>query len=112
MRWLFIHERFGALGGAESNVYTTASELARRGLGLALVHGPGAGKSEPAWREVFPSRFGLEPGRADAVIQRALAGFNPDVIYMHKMADWEVVAGTHCHDRARSDAPGVAGGCF
>src|SRR5437868_311962 len=49
MRLLFVHERFGALGGAEANVLLTATELKRRGHIVGLLHGAPTGREEPAW---------------------------------------------------------------
>ncbi|MCX6954032.1 MAG: glycosyltransferase family 4 protein [Verrucomicrobia bacterium] len=86
MRLLFVHERIGALGGAEANVLVTAAELRRRGHDVALAHGPGTNQGEPAWRDVFPACFPLAGGDASA-LERALAAFQPDVIYVHKFSD-------------------------
>ena len=90
MRLLFVHERLGALGGAEANAVITAGELARRGHVVGLVHGPGTSKDEGAWREVFGSRFALGPGSAE-VTRSAIRNFDPDLIYVHKMADLAVL---------------------
>ncbi|HEV8492095.1 MAG TPA: glycosyltransferase family 4 protein [Candidatus Angelobacter sp.] len=90
MRLLFVHERFGALGGAESNACMTAAELARRGFTVGLLHGPGTGKDEQRWTEVFPERFPLG-GQPRAAAQAALEVFRPDLVYVHKMADLSVI---------------------
>src|SRR5690242_12799879 len=81
MRLLFVHERFGAMGGAETNVLLTASELKRRGHALAIAHGAATGKEEARWNELFTGRFPL------AEVQRAISAFRPDVIFVHKLAD-------------------------
>lgn len=100
MRILFVHERFGSLGGAEANVITVARELAARGHALGLLHGSSTGKGEDAWREVFPDRIALpENGVATgAATARALESFQPEVIYVHKTADLAVV---ECLTRSR-----------
>lgn len=90
MKILFVHERFGALAGAESNVILTARALANRGHEVAILHGPGTGKAEEAWREVFPRRFELN-GQARATATAAFRDFDPEVIYVHKMADLGVI---------------------
>jgi len=91
MRILYVHERFGALAGAEANAHITAGELGRRGHVTGLIHGPPTGKNIPAWEAVFPERFPLgETGNA-AVVRNALERFRPDVVYVHKMADLEVI---------------------
>lgn len=86
MRLLFIHERFGAFGGAEANVLLTATELKRRGHAVALLHGAATGKDEAAWRNVFEHSFEAPPVRVADTLQRALTDFRPDVIFLHKLA--------------------------
>jgi glycosyltransferase involved in cell wall biosynthesis len=91
MRLLFVHERLGALGGAESNVLSTATELRGRGHEVGLLHGESTGKNEAGWHSAFPSRY-LLPGTATAAATvRALEQFSPDIVYVHKMADLEVI---------------------
>src|ERR1041385_5803911 len=87
MKLLFVHERFGALAGAEANIFHTAAELKRRGHSVGILHGPGTGKGEEEWRKVFSESFPLpvRDGRPD--IARAVGAFRPDVIYVHKLAD-------------------------
>ena len=63
MRILYVHERFGALGGAEANAVITARELKAKGHSVGLLHGPPTGKGEAAWRDVFDSPYALSPGR-------------------------------------------------
>jgi len=85
---LFVHERFGALGGAEVNILATAEALLDRGHETGLLHGPGTGKEEDAWLHTFPSRFQYDKtscGRA--ALSLAMHQFKPDVIFLHKMAD-------------------------
>lgn len=85
MRLLFVHERFGAFGGAETNVLLTGSELKRRGHTLAIAHGAATGKEERTWEGVFNERFPL----TDTV--RAIRTFRPDVVFVHKLADLDVL---------------------
>src|SRR5207302_513760 len=91
MRTLFVHERFGALGGAEANILLTAAELRRRGHAVGLLHGPGTGRCEGQWSEVFSSAFPLRKKQALDSVQNALWQFEPDLLYVHKMADLEVM---------------------
>lgn len=91
MRLLFVHERFGALGGAEANVLVTATELRRRGHTLAILHGPSTGREEEAWSATFTDRFALPPQGAVPSVRAALRSFRPDVVFMHKMSDLDVV---------------------
>ena len=91
MRILYVHERFGALAGAEANAHITATELGGRGHSLGILHGPGTGKNEAAWEKTFPARFALGAADNSGVVRRALADFQPDVVYVHKTADMSVV---------------------
>lgn len=91
MRLLFVHERFGDLAGAEANVFATATELQRRGHEVGILHGPGTGRGEAAWREVFADRFPLEsPDAGDAALV-ALVKFQAELVYIHKLADLAVL---------------------
>jgi len=92
MRLLFVHDRFGAQAGAESNLQHTAAELKRRGHEVGLVHGPGTGRGEQAWRGIFPFRSGLEAGDAARGVRSALAEFRPEAVYLHNSPDVEAVA--------------------
>ena len=91
MRILYVHERFGALAGAEANAHITATELGRRGHTIGILHGPPTGKNEPAWQATFPFRAALTGPDLPAVVQKALAEFQPDAVYVHKMADLSVI---------------------
>jgi glycosyltransferase involved in cell wall biosynthesis len=86
-----VHERFGALGGAEANVLLTATELKRRGHAVALLHGANTGRDEAAWADVFAERFPLPSARHDLVLRLALAEFRPDVIFLHKLAQLDLL---------------------
>src|SRR5260221_297471 len=88
MRILFVHDRFGAHGGAETNIRHTALELNRRGHTLGLLHGPSTGREEEAWCRIFSERFVLadgDPTGLDATL--ALVTFQPDVVYVHNLSD-------------------------
>ena len=90
MKILYVHERFGALAGAEANAFITAQELSERGHHTGILHGPGTGKNEDGWSRVFNERFALA-GDSAAQTRAALAAFRPDAVYVHKMADLEVI---------------------
>jgi len=91
MKVLYVHERFGALAGAEANAHITASELGQRGHALGILHGPPTGKNEAAWQATFPFRAALGEGDNAAVVKKALEDFLPDAVYVHKMADLAVI---------------------
>jgi glycosyltransferase involved in cell wall biosynthesis len=91
MRLLFVHERIGALGGAEANVLATAGELRQRGHTVALAHGRGTSHGETEWRTTFAPCFPLAADSSaqvtSATVARALAEFQPDVVFLHKFSD-------------------------
>ena len=91
VKLLYVHERFGALAGAEANAFITAGELAKRGHTIGILHGPPTGKNEEGWNTVFAHRFPLGPRDNAATTNAALAAFNPDAVYVHKMADLSVI---------------------
>ncbi|MBE2286283.1 MAG: glycosyltransferase family 4 protein [Prosthecobacter sp.] len=91
MKILYVHERFGALAGAEANAFITAEQLAKRGHDIAILHGPGTGKNENGWRQVFTHTFPLSGSTAAAQTKDAVLRFRPDVVYVHKMADLDVI---------------------
>ena len=91
MKLLYVHERFGSLAGAEANAHITATELGRRGHSIGILHGPSTGKGEPAWQSTFPFRAPLGTDDNAAVVRQAIADFQPDAIYVHKMADLAVI---------------------
>ena len=86
MRLLFVHERIGALGGAEANVLATAEALRGRGHAVGLVHGSATPQGEAQWREVFSDRFPVSEPTAAAETAHALGEFEPDVVYLHKFS--------------------------
>ena len=59
MKLLFVHDRIGSLGGAESNLRHTAAELQRRGHAVGLAHGPGTGQGEGDWLRIFSNTYDL-----------------------------------------------------
>ena len=92
MRILYVHERYGALAGAEANAHITATELGLRGHQMGILHGPGTGKNEAAWQTTFSQRFPLASQGNAAVVTAAVREFQPDVVYVHKMADLDVIS--------------------
>ena len=91
MKLLYVHERFGALAGAEANAHITATELGKRGHDIGILHGPATGKNEAGWKTTFPFRAPLGEGDNSAIVKKALADFSPDAVYVHKMADLSVI---------------------
>ncbi|HEY0456019.1 MAG TPA: glycosyltransferase family 4 protein, partial [Verrucomicrobiae bacterium] len=91
MKILFVHDRFGAFGGAEANALLSAVELKRRGHTVGILHGPVTGRGEKAWRDTFQSFYPLGVGDNKARTHAAYWEFRPDVVFVHKMPDIEVL---------------------
>lgn len=91
MKILFAHDRFGSFGGAESNALLAATELKRRGHALGILHGPVTGRGETSWRGTFSHYYPLAPEKNRERVQEALWDFAPDVVYVHKISDLEVL---------------------
>src|SRR6266404_5519775 len=91
MRLLFVHERFGAMAGAEVNIYLTADALKKRGHDVGIVHSEPTGKAEDRWQALFASRFPFQNGDGPEAVETAIDDFDPDVVYVHKMADLAVI---------------------
>jgi glycosyltransferase involved in cell wall biosynthesis len=91
MKLLFAHECFGALAGAEANLFHTAAGLRERGHEVAILHGAPTGRDEVAWRELFIQRFPLAGNGDPSAVMAALRQFDPDAVYIHKLADLDVL---------------------
>ena len=100
MRLLFVHDRFGAMAGAEVNLQLTATELKSRGHTPGLLHGPPTGKGEQEWRDLFEKCYALGSGTgvlarefpdSSSATRAALREFQPGAIYVHKMSDRRVL---------------------
>lgn len=100
MRILFVHESFGAFGGAEANILATAAELKERGHTVGILHGSPTGKGEAAWTNTFQDRFLLTPRNEPAVAATACEVFRPDVAYVHKMSNLQVLEALRSSDVA------------
>jgi len=91
LRVLFVHDRFGAMAGAEVNAFLTAEELKSRGHAVAILHGAPTGKGEEAWRDVFDYCWPIAGQPIENAIGSAIDTFAPDVVYIHNMPDLEVI---------------------
>lgn len=91
MKILFVHEKFGAFGGAEVNILITATELQARGHTVGILHGPPTGKGEAVWQNIFQERFPCTDERDSTATPVACTAFRPDLIYVHKMSDLKVL---------------------
>lgn len=89
MRLVYIHEKFGAFGGAEANILASAEGLAARGHTVALAHGPSTGRGEAEWARTFETRFPWADvgGDTEANVSRAIAEFRPDAVFAHNVSD-------------------------
>ena len=84
---LYIHERFGALAGAEANVFITATELSARGHKVGILHGPSTGKNEAGWNKVFEFREPLDA----RTLAKHVETFQPDAFFVHKTSELPVL---------------------
>ncbi|MGV3772147.1 MAG: glycosyltransferase family 4 protein [Verrucomicrobiales bacterium] len=91
MRILFVHERLGSLGGAEANACITGAELQAKGHVTGLAHGPYTGKGEANWKKAFSSFFPIDQSSPRRAIETAIQQFKPDVVYVHKIADLDIL---------------------
>jgi glycosyltransferase involved in cell wall biosynthesis len=97
MKILFVHERFGALGGSEVNILATAGALGRCGHEVSVLHGPGTGNQEDTWRKTFGFCHPYLEPHGVSRLESVLRQFRPDIIFLHKMADLAMVeALTNC----------------
>lgn len=70
----------------------TASELAHRGHTLGLLHGEEMPENlGTEWRAIFSESFILRNGGRRNSVGDALRRFQPDLVYVHKMTDLEVL---------------------
>lgn len=94
MRLLWVHERFGAWGGAEANIQVTAAEFKRRGHEVGALHGAAPAHQDGGWNDVFSHRAELpaagDPSAA-AAVQSAVTTFNPDLIFVHRLTGLELL---------------------
>jgi glycosyltransferase involved in cell wall biosynthesis len=91
MRLLFVHQNFGAFGGAETNIQITADELAQRGHDVALLHTAETSRGVDSWNQTFSTRFQLPASRRPEAVVSVLGSFAPDIIYLHTLPDVEVI---------------------
>ena len=90
MKILFVHEKLGAFGGAEANVLVTGREFKRRGHTVGLLHGQPSGQGEADWLQTFSPVHSYEKNATTAT-QEVLWQFEPDVIFVHKLPQLEVI---------------------
>ena len=88
MKLLYIHECFGAQGGAEANVLLTARAFQQRGHTVGLAHGPGTGRGEADWAATFTRRYPITE------LATAVADFQPDALYVHNASNAAAVLAT------------------
>ena len=91
-RLLFVHEHCGEFGGAEANIHLTAAELQNRGHAVGLLYEQGTGRNEKRWQELFSPCRQFPAKNKLATLKAALQEMQPDLIYLHKLMDLEVLA--------------------
>lgn len=85
MKLLFVHEKFGAFGGAEANIQITAEELLKRGHDLGIAYLTNTSRDLDNWNSLFAEKWHLGSGavKLGAVVQE----YQPDAIYVHSVSD-------------------------
>jgi glycosyltransferase involved in cell wall biosynthesis len=102
VKLLFVHNHFGAFGGAEANIHLSAVELQKRGHQVALLYGTATGNNEAAWQDAFPLRFQLSEKNPVQSVTAAFERFQPDLIYLHNFENLDAMEAL-----IRSDIPTV-----
>lgn len=87
MRILYVHETMGVLGGAESNVIITSSELKERGHDVALIYSRQTNWRSGTWDHVFEKSFRFDRTTGTDELEAFVESFRPDVIYVHKWSE-------------------------
>ena len=75
---------FGSMGGAETNIFATASALSGRGHVVGLLARRSSGRGEEAWHELFGKELFFS-GQESA--GRVALRFQANLIYVHKWDD-------------------------
>lgn len=86
MKVLFVHQRLGDLGGAESTIRRLGEGLSQRGLELGFLYAELTGKGHERFEEHFPRRWCWGQGQLDAAL-----GWGADVVFVHKLDDAAVL---------------------
>lgn len=86
MKVLFVHERLGDLGGAESTVRRLGEGLRERGLELGFLYGELTGKGHERFLPLFEQRWCWRRGQLNAALQ-----WDADVVFVHKLGDVDVL---------------------
>ena len=89
MKLLFVHNRFGALAGAEANAHITAAELKERGHTVGIIHGPSTGKAEPPGRKHFRSAFPWQKKEMRCESEPRWKFFNPTSFTCIRWTIWK-----------------------
>lgn len=98
LKILYVHESMGSLGGAEANVFITATEMKKRGHQIGLLTRRATGRNEAAWQELFGENiFWI----GDQTYDQTAIAFSPDVTYVHKWDDLKSLADIVASGRPR-----------
>lgn len=86
---LYVHESMGSLGGAEANVFITATEMKKRGHRVGLLTRRATGRNEEAWQELFGDDIYWI---GDQTYEESARSFEASVTYVHKWDDLKSLA--------------------
>jgi len=87
MKIMYVHENFGFLGGAESNIYTTARELKARGHQVSVAYEKSTGKDEARWKDNFEKSLSISDLNGHSSEMFA----NADLLYLHKCSKLKIL---------------------
>jgi glycosyltransferase involved in cell wall biosynthesis len=96
MNILFINEKGGYFGGVEQNIALTVKALTDLGHTCHLYYGLKTDKSDEflnLFSSTTPYKSLIEPNLVDTNIVEMTDTINPDVIYIHKLANLKTLQG-------------------
>ncbi len=83
MKLLFVHQNFGAFGGAEAYLELAGKGLTEAGHQVGLVYESKTGHNEAAWQDLFAHSFSLNPTAGPQSLSPILRKFSPDLFFIH-----------------------------
>lgn len=86
MKVLFVHQRWGDLGGAESTIRRLGEGLGARGVKLGFLHGEVTDKGHERFLELFERRWSWSEGQLGAAL-----AWQADVLFVHKLDELPVL---------------------
>jgi glycosyltransferase involved in cell wall biosynthesis len=86
MKVLFVHQRIGDWGGAESTIRRLAEGLTTRGVALGLLYGEQTGRNHGRFHELFPKQWCWSEGELPGALD-----WGADTLFVHKVDELSVL---------------------